>query len=226
MTSNLKKQINNRINYQINNNEYLFINNFFKKKYLGKKCIYQKFINQKLIHNIISDSILWNNQTKQYLLFNYQELSLDKKLNKEILNRGRQLNYNFFIHPTKFIDENFLPENLKTDELQKFLQHAKRRGIKNLNLYFNELYQRSSLPFSAFILTILAFLLSSIKNHSNDLGKNIVLGIIISFFYIFLMELFKSISIHQNESYRFIIYIPNIIFSVIVLFLLLIRNKE
>lgn len=224
MINPYKKIKNKRINYQINKNQYFFIENFFKKNFLGKEFIYQKFINQKLIHTIISDNILWNDQKKKYLLFNYKERYIDN--NKELLNIGIICNYKLFINPKKFLYEDFLPEILNSYELNKFINNEKQRGVKNLNLYLNELYQRSSIPLSTFILTILAFSLSSIKNNSNDIGKNIVLGIILAFFYIFFMELFKSISINEYQSSIFAICIPNIIFGIIALIFLLMRNKN
>lgn len=224
MILNTKISIYNTINYQINNNEYIFINHFFPKKYLGKGFIYQKFNHQKLIHTIISDSILWNNKKKEYLLLNYQERYCYN--NQEIFNQGMMLKYNFLIHPQQFVYENFLPENLNTDELKDFIKYEKKKGRINLNIYLNELYQRYNFPCSALILTILAFLLSSNKDYSNNIGKNIVLGIIIAFFYLFFIELLKNISINEDNLYIFIIFIPNIIFLLIVLVFLLIKNYQ
>lgn len=224
MINPYKKIKNKEISYQLNNNQYIFVKNFIKKKSLGKGFIYQKFNNQKLIYSIISEYILLNNKKQEYLLINYKERYLYN--NKELLNIGKIKSCKFIINIKKFLYEELIPENLNTYELKIFIKNEKKRGIKNLNIYLNELYQRSSLPFSAFILTILAFSLSSIKNNSNDIGKNIVLGIILAFFYIFLMEFFKSISIAEYKSSIFAICIPNIIFIIIALFFLLIRNKN
>lgn len=224
MINPYKKIKNKRITYQINNNEYIFIDNFFKNKRLGQGFTYQKFINQKMIHNIISDSILFNNKKQEYILFNAEERYIYN--NKELLKRGILFNDKLFINSNQFLYEKSPPDDLNTYELKKFIKNEMKRGIKNLNIYLNELYQRSSIPFSTFVLTILAFSLSSIKNNYNDIGNNIVLGIILAFFYIFFIELFKSISINEYQSSIFAICIPNIIFSIIALFFLFIRNNK
>ncbi|WP_185877044.1 LptF/LptG family permease [Blattabacterium cuenoti] len=205
-----KYENNQSVSIQISKNGYIFMKKFFKKKNLGKYFVYQKFDdNNKLIFVLKSKYIFWDKKNKIYILFDYIETTLKNNNNF----RGDYKIIKLPIAPKEFLPEEYAAENMNISELRKFLSVEKKN--KNINIYLNEYYQRTSLPFSTFIFTILGLSLSS-KRKKNDIG--IFIGIMLSIFYIFFIEFSKMFSIKNLIPSFLSIWIPNIILGIITLF--------
>ena len=102
--------------------------------------------------------------------------------------------------------------------LNEFIKDQKLRGETNINSYLIEKHQRVAFPFSAFILTLIGVSLSSRKTRGGT-GVHIGIGLILSFTYILFMQISSQFSIKGNLSPGLSVWIPNIIFSVVGIFL-------
>ncbi|WP_185874051.1 LptF/LptG family permease [Blattabacterium cuenoti] len=205
---------NQNISAQISKNEYLFIQNFSRKKNIGKECVYQKFHGKKLIYLIKAKNIFWNKKYHVYILHNYSEIHIKK--NKDIFSKGFYLIKNFYITPKELLPEEYIAETMTINELKKFIKIEKKRGNKNINMFLNEYYQRTSFPFSTFIFTILG--LSIISLNSNKIENHLIIGLFLSFLYIFCIELSKIYSTKNYIPSYLSIWLPNIIFGIITIF--------
>ncbi|WP_185869827.1 LptF/LptG family permease [Blattabacterium cuenoti] len=214
-----KYENNQTVSVQISNNEYIFIRNFSKKKNIGKNFIYQKFYKKKLIYILKSKKIFGFKKNKIYILYDCNETKIKK-------------NHDFFISyfykiiklpmtPEELLPEEYIAETMTIFELKKFIDIEKK--IKNVNIYLNEYYQRTSLPFSTFIFTILGLSISSRKKV--EIGYNIIIGVILSFIYIFFIEITKIYSTKDYISSYISVWSPNIIFGMIAFLLWNNRNK-
>ncbi len=208
-----KYEKNQTISTQISKNEYIFIQNFSKKKNIGKKCVYQKFNGKKLTYILKSRTIFWYKKYKIYIFFDYKESIINK--NRDFFVIGNYKIIKLPITPEQFLPEEYIAETMNIHELKKFINIEGDK--KNMNMHLNEYYQRTSLPFSTLIFTILGLSISTRKK-KGEIAYNMIIGITLAFFYIFFIEITK---IYSNKDYipsYLSVWLPNVIYGIITLF--------
>ncbi|AWU45444.1 LptF/LptG family permease [Blattabacterium punctulatus] len=211
------------ISTQISNNEYLFIRNFSKKENIGHGFTYQKLNGNKLVYILKAKNIFWSKKYRIYILHDYIETYIKK--NKDILFKGIYIKKNFSMTPEELLPEEYIAETMTISELKKFINIEKNKRCHNINRHLNEYYQRTSLPFSTFIFTILGLSISS-KIKKGGIGINLIIGLILAFFYIFFIEISKVYSTKEYFPSYLSVWLPNIIMGVITLFIYWNRNKN
>ncbi|WP_185853552.1 LptF/LptG family permease [Blattabacterium cuenoti] len=208
-----KYEKNQTISTQISKNEYIFIRNFSKKENIGKEFVYQKFYGKKLIYILKSENIFWYKKNRIYVLSDYRETTIKK--NHDFFIKGDYKIKKFSFTPEELLPEEYIAETMNISELKKFINIEKRN--RNVNIHLNEYYQRTSLPFSTFIFTILGLSLSS-KRKKSEIGYNLIIGVILAVFYIFFMEVTKIYSTKDYIPSYLSVWLPNVIFGIITLF--------
>ncbi|XOD68762.1 MAG: LptF/LptG family permease [Flavobacteriales bacterium AspAUS03] len=212
VSNKVKYEENKKVSAQITDNEYIFIDSFSRKNHTGSGFVYQKFKGQELIHIITAENVNWDQNKRNYVLYNYRERYVEGV--REVLRNGIELRKKFVMEPEEILPEEYVAETMNTFQLKKFIEKEKMKGTQNVNLYSNEYYQRTSLPFSTFILTLLSFSLSSQKRRGG-IGMNLALGITLAFFYIFFMELSKNFSTKGYMSSFWAVWLPNMVFGLV-----------
>lgn len=197
---------------QISANEYIFVNQYDPTQKRGTGYQYQKFdAKGKLTHQIISDSVRWDNKAKNFKLRQFLEKKINPN-NTEVLANGDLRVQDFQLSPEELFPNDLQAENKTTLELLDFIQHEKNKGNTSINNYLNELHARTAMPISIFILSILALALSSQKRRGG-IGLNITIGIATAFAFIFSFEIFKLLSINQVLPPVLAVWLPNLIFG-------------
>jgi Predicted permeases len=200
------------ISSPISKNEYIFIRDFSKKNNIGKECVYQKFDGQKLIYILKCRNIFWYQKHKIYILFDYTETKI--KRDHDMFTTGDYKIIKFPITPQQLLPEEYIAETMNIHELKKFVNVEKNK--KNMNMHLNEYYQRTSLPFSTLIFTILGLSISS-KRKKGEIAYNIIIGIVLAFFYIFFIEIAKTYSNKDYLPSYLAVWLPNMIYGIITL---------
>ena len=227
MTDKNREEVqgNTEIATRITVSQYIFINNYNRKEKRGSGFIFQEFDkNKKLIHQISATDIFWEAKKKKFVLNNYLEKTLGKN-DAEILTNGATKEMSFGHPPEELFPDELSAQTKTTPELMKFIQQEKVRGNSNLNLYLNELYQRTSMPVSIIILTMLALSLSSQKKRGG-LGANLAIGIALAFVFVFSFEALKVVSENKTLTPMLAMWMPNIVFAPIALVLYLQRANQ
>ena len=85
------------------------------------------------------------------------------------------------------------------------------------------LYKRWSLPVSAYILTIIAVAVSSVKRRGG-MGVNLAIGIAIGMIFIFFDKIFGTMAEQSDFSPLIATWFPNIVFAILAIYLL--RNAK
>lgn len=202
------------ISAQYSDTEYIFINNYHQTNQQGSGYMYQKFDKKgNLRHQIIAADVKWDAKSKQFILSNFLEKKVNND-NSEKLFSGEQKYQDFKMTPEELFPNDLQAENKNTIELSKFIQREKEKGNQNLNSYLNELHQRTSMPISIVILTILALSLSSQKKRGG-LGMNLAIGLVIAFAFIFSFEILKMLSSNRTIPPLLAMWLPNILFGVL-----------
>ncbi|MDG1841067.1 MAG: LptF/LptG family permease [Crocinitomicaceae bacterium] len=111
-----------------------------------------------------------------------------------------------------------IAEAMTYTELKELIAKEEKKGSENIPNYYIELYQRTSYPFAAYVLTLIGFVVSS-KKRRGGIGINVAFGLLIVFIYIFLMKVAASMTIKIGFPAYLAVWLPNILFALLALFL-------
>ena len=117
----------------------------------------------------------------------------------------------------------FIAETLSYGDLTSFIDKERKRGSSNINTYLVVLYKKYSIPVAAFILTIIAVSVSSMKRRGG-MGSNLAIGILLAFSFVFLDKIFGVLAEKSSFPPIIAVWIPNIVFGILAIYLL--RNAK
>ncbi len=210
---------------QLSRQEYIFLKSYNRKEKRGNGIFYQKFNDkQQLVYQINGAEFSWQPDKKQFQISDYL-IKTFLPDQKEKLEQGSVMLKDFGLPPEELFPDVLLGQNKTTPDLLTFIDREKQKGNANLNDYLNELHQRTSMPFSVIVLTFLGLSLSSEKKRGG-LGMNLAIGIALAFVFVFSFEALKVVSANQTLPPALAMWLPNIIFTPIALFLYLRRANQ
>lgn len=216
---------NSEVSSQLSKTEYIFIKSYNKKEKRGSGFLYQKFDNkQRLIYQLSSSDFSWNEKKQKFELNSYFEKTINKDDTAKLAN-GTTIDKGFGHPPEELFPDQLLGQNKTTPELLAFINREKEKGNANLNTYLNDLHQRTSMPVAVIVLTFLALSLSSQKKRGG-LGLNLAIGITLAFVFVFSFEVLKVVSENKTLSPALAMWLPNIVFAPISLYLYLKRANQ
>ncbi len=202
---------------QINDDEYIYASNFQPKSKSARNFTLEHFEGNKMTFKLSASRLQYNEADSTYTLSNF-----DKRIIGE---EGDQIFHERTIDtilPFEF-DEltpvSYIAETLNYNELNNFIEQESRRGSGNMNRYLVVAYKRWSLPVSAFILTIIAVAVSSIKRRGG-MGINLALGISLAFIFIFFDKVFGTLAEQSTFSPLIAVWFPNVTFGILAMYLL------
>jgi lipopolysaccharide export system permease protein len=108
---------------------------------------------------------------------------------------------------------------MQTPELNRFIADEKEKGSSLIPFYEVEKYRRTGFPFATFVLTLIGASVASRKVRGG-IGWHIGLGLLISFSYILFMQVSTTFATNEGLPAAVAVWIPNVIFSILALFML------
>jgi lipopolysaccharide export system permease protein len=105
-------------------------------------------------------------------------------------------------------------ETMTFTELKKFIEMEKRKGSPKIPDYQIMLYQRTSLPFATYVLTLMGVAVSSRKKRGG-IGINIAIGLLFVFIYIFTMQVSTVAAKNLGFPPIIAVWVPNFIFGIL-----------
>jgi lipopolysaccharide export system permease protein len=202
---------------QISDTEFIYVSNFNQESKIGYNFVYEKFNAEKLATKITAASIQWNAKTRNYTLLDYHKRVVGELNDVITTEYSKQLKFNFDIDDLTPVI--YIAETLNWGDLNKFIEKEKKRGSANINAYLVVKYRKYSNPISAFILTIIAVSVSSMKRRGG-MGMNLALGILIAFCFVFLDKIFGVLGEKSSIPPIIAVWIPNFTFSILAVYLL------
>lgn len=204
------------IHRQILPGEFIFFENYNTIDNMGFRFSYERFEDLKLVYKFKSDRLIWDTTNNKWRAENY--LIREIVDNKETLRQGINLDTTFKFLPSEFTTRNSNVISMDTGELKEYIKDKKMRGAEGIQFDEVELYRRSSFPFATFILTLIGVSLSSRKVRGG-IGIQIGAGILLSFTYIMFMQVSTTFATNGNMPAVIAVWIPNMVFAAIALFL-------
>jgi lipopolysaccharide export system permease protein len=212
---------NSDVYRQINKEEYIFVSNYNSESKIGFNFSMEKFEKDKLKYKVSANRIQWNPKDSSYTLFNYTKRKVGDL--GDIIQSTDRKDTIFKFDLEDLTPVVYIAETLPYNKLIKFIEKERLRGSTNINVYLVVLYKKYSIPISAFILTIIAVAVSSMKRRGG-MGINLAIGILLAFAYVFLDKVFGVLAEKSSAPPIIAVWIPNIVFGILALFLL--RNAK
>ncbi len=206
---------------QISDNEFIYVSSFNNISKMAFNFSIEKFKNNKLEYKITADRIKWNPKDSTYTMFNYVKRTVGE-LNDKI-EKAEKKDAIFKFDLEDLTPVVYIAETLNLGELYKFIAKERSRGSSNINVYLVVLYKKYSIPVSAFILTIIAVSVSSMKRRGG-MGLSLAVGIALAFAFVFFDKIFGTLAEKSSFSPLLAVWFPNIVFGILAVFLL--RNAK
>ena len=177
----------------------------------------EKFKGEKLEYKIKASRIRFNPKDTSYTMFNYTKRTVGEFGDKLESDTKKDTVFDFdFEDLTPTI---YIAETLTLGDLYRFIAKEKSRGSANIDRYMVVLHKKYSLPVSAFILTIIAVALSSMKRRGG-MGVNLALGIGIAFSFVFFDKIFGTLAEKSSIPPLVAVWLPNVLFAILAIYLL------
>ena len=137
---------------------------------------------------------------------------------KETMVKGAAMDTMLDIEPKDFLISQNDQEMLTNPQLVEYIKKQKSRGVANIKNFEIEYEKRYASIATAFILTIIGLSLSSRKVRGG-MGKNIGVGLLLSFSYVLFTTVTSTFAVSGYTSPRLAMWIPNIIYTFIAIYL-------
>lgn len=206
---------------QINDNDYIYVSYFNVKEKSGNNFTLEHIENNKMIYKISAIRIKFNEKDSTYTLINYKKRTILE--NEDIIEKRNRVDTTFTFELEDLTPVEYIAETLNFTELNDFIKREKERGSSYINRYEVVQYKRWSLPVSAYILTVIAVAVSSIKRRGG-MGVNLAIGIAIGMVYIFFDKIFGTMAEQSTFSPFIATWFPNFVFGILAVYLL--RNAK
>ncbi|MCF4102504.1 LptF/LptG family permease [Gillisia sp. M10.2A] len=211
-------QETNDVYRQINESEYIYASNFQPLTKAARNFTLEHFEGNKLKFKISASRLQYDDSLGTYKLTNYDKRIVGEE--GDVILHESTLDTVLPFEFDQLTPVNYIAETLNYNELNDFIAQEKKRGSANMNRYMVVAYKRWSLPVSAFILTIIAVAVSSVKRRGG-MGVNLALGISLAFIFIFFDKVFGTIAEQSTFSPLLAVWFPNITFGVLAIYLLI-----
>ena len=203
---------------QVNDNEVIYASHFRPKTHTASNFTLEHFEGNELKFKISASRLKFNTEDSTYTLSNVDRRDVGEF--GDVISKETRLDTILPFEFDELTPETYIAETLSFSELNEFIEKESRRGSGNMNMYLVAAYKRVSIPVSAFILTIIAVAVSSMKRRGG-MGMNLAVGISLAFIFIFFDKVFGTIAEQSTFSPLLAVWIPNISFGILAVFLLL-----
>lgn len=195
---------------QLNDSTYIYMKSFNFKSSSGTYFAIENYSGIELKQKLTADNIRWKADDSTYVLTRYKIRKIYE--DKDSIFSELSVDTTFAFTPKDLLFKKALSQEMPSDELSEFIEISRKRGIKNLNAYLVELYKRTSLPLSTYILTIIAVALAFQKKRGG-IGVNLAVGFSIMFVYVFFMKVSEVLGAVAGAQPLLYVWIPNIVFG-------------
>ena len=210
------------IHRQISPGVFIYMESYNNSENVGFRFTLEKIEKGKRTYFLSSDKIVWDSTASKWRIENYFVRTISGF--HEQLNRGTRLDTSLAFYPGEFKRRLNIIEAMDTPALSRFIEEEKLHGSENISMYLIEKYRRIAIPVATFILTLIGVSLSSRKVRGG-IGVQLGIGITLSFAYILFMQISTTFATSGSVAPLIAVWIPNLIFTAIGLFLLRIAPK-
>jgi len=213
-----KLNTNQNIHMQIKPGIYAYVESYDARTNKGKRFTLETYRNFRLESKLMADEMAWDSLTSKWQLTRYAIRTYSTDSTQSLIT-GLKLDTAIQMVPGDYVVSREDMKVMTAPQLNEFIAKENLKGSSNVSDFLVEKYGRVAFPLSAIVLTIIGVSLSSRKVRGGT-GMHLGLGITIAFSYILLMQVTSVFSRFGNLSPLLAVWIPNIFFGVMALYLL------
>lgn len=204
------------IHRQIEPGVFIYLESYDTYTNVGRRFSIEKFKDGRLDSKLLANEIRWDSLKGKWTIYDYY---IRDFLNEyQLITQGRMVDTTLSMNPEEFRRRDNAVEAMNLGELNRFIREQKMQGVENIDMIMIEKHRRFSFPFSAFILTLIGVSVSS-KKVKGGIGMQLGMGLLISFSYIVFMQFSSQFAIKGSLSPFIAVWIPNIVFVFVAIFL-------
>ncbi len=210
------------VHVQVADDVFLFLGTYDRRDSTGLNFTLERVADNVLIEKISSRRIKWKPLTKSWELGVYTMRTMEGEL--ETFTKGTKLDTAFNFLPKDLTTQTYLKEAMTTPRLKEYIKQQESKGASDISALKVERFRRTSVPFATFILTVIGFSMASRKVRGG-MGLHILAGIGLSAAYVLMMQFSTTFAINGNLSPFLSVWIPNILFGFLCIYLLRLAPK-
>lgn len=210
------------IHIQIDPGVFAYVESFNVKQNTGFRFTLERFNEKGMVYKLTGDNIAWDSLNNQWKIEKWVKRYITDKGEK--LSRGEKFDTILNLKPDDFNIDVDYAVYMNYRELRDFIATEKIRGSGNLLKFQVEKHARIAYPFATIILTLIGVSLSSRKVRGG-IGLNLGIGISITFAFILFMQVTTVFATFSNLPPGLAVWIPNILFGILGLYLLRLAPK-
>lgn len=214
------------IHIQVAKNTHLYLQSYNNTTNVGYHFTIEKFDSLRLVEKLTASRIEWDTTKLKWTLKDWKIKKIDavfekssnreKDLSPDSLTVGQSRDTALVITPKEFESDYRKYEGMTMGELDDYIATLRMRGSTGVETYEVEKWSRYASPFSIFILVFMGVIVASRKSRGGT-GLQIALGFALSFAFLILVILFRSIAEAGDMPPQLSVWIPNTIFAAISL---------
>jgi lipopolysaccharide export system permease protein len=214
----IKKSRGRNVHLQLSPNSFAFVESFNLNDNIGYRFTLEEIdFSNGLKSKLSADVIQWDSINNSWLL----QKCIIRKINgdNETIVNKETMDTVINMYPNDFRRDTYLMDLMKYSQLREFIKREKIKGSESIVFYEVEQYRRTSFPIATVILTLIGVALSSRKTRGGT-GLHLGIGLSLSFAYILFMQVSTTFATHGSFPPMFAVWIPNIIFFIIAIYLI------
>ena len=219
----MKVHTGRNMHYKLEGNRFVYVESFSTWNNTAYNFTLEQLSEEHLVSKLTAESAQWDSTTSSWRLKNWFIRDYGEGLTDHIRS-GKQLDTTISLTVDDFYRNRFTIERLDQGNLEKLIQTQLERGDANVRDAQIEKHKRYSLPFSAFILTIIGVALST-KKRRGGIGWNVGIGIGLGFSYILFMEFSEMFVVTDTLPAYIAIWMPNALFAIVAAVLYILAPK-
>jgi lipopolysaccharide export system permease protein len=176
----------------------------------GSNFFIQRFNKESLIYNLRALSIKWDTSVKKWQLSNVVIRTING-LHQNVKDTA-MMHMNFNFKPRDLQRDEYMKDKMPTPELNQFIKLEKIRGSGDVNALLLEKNNRSAIPVSVFILTVIGACIASRKIRGGS-GFHLALGFLICILYILVGRFASVFALKGNFNPVIASWLPNVVFG-------------
>lgn len=217
----IKRKQNTKYNYhiyrQIEPGVFAYIRGYNDAGHRASFLALESYKSGTMTHSLEASDVKFNPETRRWTAPRYVKRDFDS-LGMETFEQFRNLDTLINLDVVELGEINDLIKTMNIEELNDFLLQQQAKGSDSINIIKVEQHTRYAYPLSTFILTLIGVSLSSRKVRGGT-GLHIGIGTALCFSYILFNRFFEEFAKSGSLPPGLAVWLPNIIYLVIAIYL-------
>ncbi len=216
------------IHMKISDSQILYVKNFSRINQVGYDVHLETFEGNSVKEKWKARSMTWVDSLKQWEIKSIQERKLYTDSEWYNSSRSRVIDIDLVPEDFEYINNvdivKDVRQTLTTPELNQQIKRERKKGSNLVQYFLIEKNKRTATPISILIFTIMGVSIASRKTRGGT-GIHLAFGLLLSAIYVVLLNFSETISETSDIPPMLSIWLPNILFGLITLFLVLRAQK-